>query len=467
MNALLPALAPLWLLGGGVLLLMLAVSIRRRAWVAQLLTALTLGLARWLASVAAVDGAHPLLVIDPITRLAWQVLLATALGLLSLLAVRPSDGPPAEEALMLLLLATLGACALAAASHWATVFLGVELVSVAAFGLVAYSAAGAGRQRLPLEAGIKYLVTSAAASATLAMGLALVYAATGSLQLLVPGPLDGLAAVGMALVLGGVAVKLSLAPLHWWTADVYQGAPMAATAMLATLAKAGLLVVVLRLGTQTGAATLAGGLAFLAMASMVLGNVLALRSPKVKRVLAYSSIAHLGYVLAAVAVLPAGTGWAADAVLFYLPAYLATTVLAFAALWLVGDKPAVDETDLRGLFWHRPWVAAALGLALLSLAGVPLTSGFVAKFAVLSAAVTAGAWWLTLGVVLGSALGLYYYLRLVFAMTQSNANPPKAPSTAWWPVVGCLASALAVLGLGVAPGPLLTVIEFATQALVR
>lgn len=466
MTALLAALLPLSSLAAGLLVLLLAVSIRRRGWVAALIALATLGVALAQTCWHSGNGASTLVAVDAITRLAWLVLLGTAAGLV-LMVARHDDGPPGEEALMLLLLATLGACTLAAASHWATVFLGIELVSISAFGLVAYPVAAARAQRLPLEAGIKYLVNSAAASAVMAFGIALIYAGSGSLQLLVPAPMGALDALGLALVLGGLAFKLSLAPMHWWTADVYQGTNMLGTATLATVAKGGVVVVLLRLATQGGDSALPETLALLAVASIILGNLLALQNGAIKRMLAYSSIAHLGYLLAALAVAGPGTPLASEAAVFYLPAYFATTVLAFAVLQAVGDDPQLDEAALDGLFWQRPWLAGLLTLALLSLAGVPLTAGFVAKFYVLAAVVTSGAWALTGVVVLGSAIGLYYYLRVVFAMTRAPGGTGDAAPAPLRLRLVCGASALAVVALGVVPGPALTVIEFASRALVR
>lgn len=287
-----------------------------------------------------------------------------------------------EELYVLLGLAVLGASVLASSRHFAALFIGLELMSVSLFPMLAYGR----RSAHALEAGIKYLVISGVGAGIMLFGMALLYAGTGSLALgAVTQALGGAKGLGgspealwtvggLALILLGLGVKLSLFPVHWWTPDVYQGAPTAVTGFLASVAKGAVVVVLLRLLVASGAHARSGVvdlLALLAILSMIAGNLLALLQQDIKRILAYSSIAHMGYLLIA---LVAAGNFAAEAMGLYLIAYVISTVGAFGALTLAGPE-AQDLAGIRGLFQRRPWIAVSLTLMLLSLAGIPLTAG--------------------------------------------------------------------------------------------
>ena len=374
-----------------------------------------------------------------------------------------SDSP--EELYGLLTLAALGACVLAASTHFISLFLGLELLSVSLFILIAYRC----QFSLPVEAGIKYLVLSGLATGFLLFGMALVYTYSGVLSfsrisaLPVPGISSGYWFAGMALVAAGLAFKLSLVPFHFWTPDVYQGAPAPITAFLATVSKTAVMAVLLRLTLaldMTVGSSMWSALAGIAAASMLVGNWLALRQPNLKRLLAYSSIAHMGYALAAL--LAAGV-MAVEAVSFYLAFYVVTTLGAFGVIIALTHKyrdterEADDDEAIRGLFWRHPFLALALTLMILSLAGIPLTAGFFGQFYVIIAGAEAGLWRLLLLVVVGSAIGLYYYLRVILTMLKTdNEQRLGKPSNLGRLNIYCLALLSAVvLWVGLYPQPLM------------
>jgi len=317
------------------------------------------------------------------------------------------------EILLLLAVAALGGAVLGSAEHFAALFLGVELLGLPLAAVIAHPFG-----RPNLEAGIKYLVLSGSASALLLFGMALVYAEAGTLtfsQL----PLQGLAWTGLLLILAGLAFKLAWVPFHLWIADVYQGAPAPLAAFLASGAKSAAMAVVLRLLLESGAyhqPALAALLLTVACISILVGNWLALLQTRLKRLLAYSAIAHFGYLLIVpAAAVRLGSAFAAEATLFYLFAYTLATLLAFGLVAAL--NPADPEADRlgnwRGLFFRHPPAALLLTLALLSLAGLPLTVGFVGKFYLFAAAVGAGLWLPALVLLAGSGLGMFYYLRVI------------------------------------------------------
>lgn len=374
-----------------------------------------------------------------------------------------------EEYYLLLLLATLGAVVLAFANHLASLLLGMELLGVSVYAMISYPERGT----LPLEAAIKYLVLSGCASAMLLFGFALLYAALGSLsfagmgeRLSSAGDNQVLILTGTALVLAGIGFKLSIVPFHMWTPDVYQGAPLPVTGFLATVSKGAIFVALVRLFFLADLyhyETFLIALGVLAVASMLVGNLLALQQQNVKRILSYSSIAHFGYLLitlVAGGVMSLGNV-AIEAASYYVVAYVVTTLAVFAVLSALSCDP-VDEkqevSDLAGLFWRRPLLAALLMVALLSLAGIPLTAGFIGKLYVFTAGIE-GAQWILLGaLVVGSAIGIYYYLRIIYVMTLQQDNHPASdvsPLLGQWVAVSL---AVLVVWFGVFPQPLMAYI---------
>jgi len=468
------ALAPLAVLAGAAVSVMLAVAVRRSHLTAA--TIAVLGLAGTFVALAPAASEVPrrigvLLVVDrfALTMTGLLALAAAGCVLLAFAYLRRTAEVP-EELYILILLATFGAAVLSASDHLVALFVGLETLSVALYGAIGYT-----RDReAAAPAAMLYLVVAAASSAFLLFGAALLYAGTGTMVLadLVRGfggadPV--LAAGGIALVLVAVGFKLGAAPFHLWTPDVYRGAPAPVTAFVATVSKAGVVAVLLRLLVAVDpvpGSPLVWILGLLAVASIVVGNLLALREPDLKRLLAYSSVAHMGYLLVA---LLAGGERAVEAVLVYLVTYVVSTLGALGVVSAVADRDGERTLveDYRGLAWRRPALAACLAASVASLAGVPLTAGFVGKlWAVLSAA-SDGLWLPVLALVAGSVVGVFYYLRVVLvALTPADEGTPPLPAV---PVAASIVLVVAVallLWFGIVPSAVLAVAGPAVSGLV-
>ena len=374
----------------------------------------------------------------------------------------------------LLLLAAVGAMVMAASVNLLTIFLGLELLSIPLYVLNAFLR----RTGISLEAGLKYFVVGAFASAVLVYGMALLYGASASMNLaavagrvLADGGLNPLTAVGVAMVVGGLAFKLALVPCHGWAPDVYQGSPTPVTAFLSVVPKGAALIVLLRLADGMNLLSLSPkwvmALSILAVASQVLGNTVAIVQRDVKRMLAYSGIAHMGYAL--VAVLVAGADGGA-AVLVYIAAYTLMNMGAFAAIAMMSereDRPHLID-DLKGQGYNRPMAALTLTVCLFSLAGLPPFIGFTAKFMVFRAAVNHGFVWLAVIGVANSLLSAFYYLRVIYALYMESLperEPKLEPSL---PIAAAATlAALGVLVYGAYPGPILDAAASAILDLVR
>jgi NADH-quinone oxidoreductase subunit N len=382
------------------------------------------------------------------------------------------------EIYVLLLLATVGAAVLAASDHFASFFLGLEVLSVSLYALIGYRTPAAARGRAGIEAALKYLVLAGASAAILLFGMALMYAALGTLdfarmgELIASGQVPGGAVwlTGLALVVAGVGFKLALVPFHLWTPDVYQGAPAPVTAFVATASKGAVFAVLLRFFIQIHAhlvSSLALAISLIAVFSMFVGNLLALTQKNIKRILAYSSIAHLGYLLIA---LQARGPLAVEAIGYYLAAYVLTMLTAFGVVTVLssGQRETEELDDYQGLFWRRPWLAATLSTALLSLAAIPLTGGFVGKFYIVAAGASSSLWLLLVVLVLNSGIGLYYYLRILVAMYSRDGEAPRvtAPRVSAVSGVALVSLVAGVLWLGIYPAPIVRLLRSAAPAAI-
>jgi NADH-quinone oxidoreductase subunit N len=310
------------------------------------------------------------------------------------------------------------------ASSLMTMFLALEWFSIALYVLCALDT----HRRESLEAGLKYLIIGSFGSGVLLFGCALVYGSTGELGFSAireaTGADDPLFVTGMAMILAGLAFKVSAAPFHMWTPDVYQGAPTSVTAFMAGATKVAALVLTLRIlvtafPEQAEIWTVA--VAVLAVASLAIGNLAAIAQRDVKRMLAYSSVSHAGFLLIAIA---ANSDDGATSLLYYLIPYAAATVGAFA---IVASRERelgrpVSIAALEGLGWERPFIGVGLWVFMLSLAGFPLTGGFLGKLFVFSAIYEAGWWWLVVLGVLATALSLAYYLNIVRALYMRSGE---------------------------------------------
>lgn len=419
------AMTPWLVLTGAAVVVLLQITIARVHGASVLLS--VVGLVATLATIpyaaqAAPRRVTPLFLVDGFALFFLALLLAGALVVV-LLSTGPAGASSQRrgEHYLLLLLATLGAAVLPAATHFAALILGVETLSVALFTLTAYPVL----QTQSVEAGLKYLVLAGVSAAILMFGIALVYAGTGSLVLAAPIGMSPYALAGALLILAGLGFKLSLVPFHLWTPDVYQGAPPTVTAYLATVSKGALFVLLLRyLSTAAGDAptALTGVLAGLGVVTMLAGNLLALQQRDLKRLLAYSSIAHMGYLLVPIV---GGGALAVETFGYYLAAYFVMTLMAFGVVTVMETETGGRDHSLdryRGLAWQRPWLTSVLAVAMLGLAGMPLTAGFVAKFYLFVAGVDAQRWLLLAALVAGSAIGLFYYLRVIGQLLRQDAE---------------------------------------------
>ncbi len=382
-----------------------------------------------------------------------------------------------EEFYILLLTAVLGAVVLACSSHFVSLFIGMEMLGVSLYAMIAYAIHSKSTAKFPIEAGIKYLIMSGLASGLILFGMALVYALTGSMFFSdLPPAIESMQLAdnpvlltGYILMLGGIAFKLSLVPFHIWTPDVYEGAPVPVTALLATVSKASMIAITLRLLVNSDAfqfEALILILTVMAAASMLLGNLLALLQQNVKRLLAYSSIAHLGYLLIVVIATASIPGLlSVESLSFYMAAYFVMSLAGFAVISALSNAGEEHDmlSDFQGLFWRNPWLASVMITVMLSLAGIPLTAGFIGKFYIFTNGVQGSLWFLLTMLIIGSAIGLYYYLRLIYVMLQKNdADAKKDPAAAAIPfgTHAVLASMTAlVIYLGVYPMPMIDILQ--------
>ena len=376
---------------------------------------------------------------------AFAKAIVLALGVPILLVSRDDFGE--GEFYPLILSSLYGVCLLASGESFLTLFLGIELMSIPVYVLVLLGY----RRPESAEAALKYLVLSGTASASFLMGASLLYGSSGSLGVssfaaAIASP-DLLARTAVVMIVSAFFLKAAIVPFHGWAPDAYEAASIPSTAYMATLVKAGVLIAAARVfGTAPVAEPLVGLLAILPLASIVWGNLTAMRQPGLRRMIAYSSIAHAGYLF--FAFLGEGEG-RFQAVVFYLAAYGVMNVLAFAALPANDNDVERDRLEnLKGLFATHPLAALLIGMAMLSLAGIPPFPGFVAKFLIFKNVIAAGhVGWAVLGLV-GSYIGIYFYLRVIQFMFMSPAAAAAGQAPARGIAVGagllCLAGSIAI-----------------------
>ena len=437
------SLAPLGILAATAVVAMVlaplaAPSLVRTAAFGGTLVALSVMVWRFVDPAA---PATPLLADDALGRLGAILATLAGLAVLGILRVEAA----AREGPALVVLAITGTVTVASAIHGVTVFLGLEITSLALVALFAFPL-----DRPALEAGYKYFIMAGVAAATLLLGIAIAFAVTGSLALTALTGESALAGVAAALVLAAVAFKFSLVPFHAWTPDAFDGAPADAAAFAGVASKIAVAVLVLRLdalGMPEPAWSLALGLA--ATASILLGNLLALRQTSLKRMLGWSSIAHSGYIAAMIA---SGSDIAGEAVLFYLFAYAPALLVALSTAAVLGKSPKLE--DINGLASRRPLAGAGLALGLISLSGLPPAAGFIGKVYLFTTLAGAGAWGLLVVAAAGSALGFFYYFRFVVAVFRAPAdNGANGAEPTVAHTIVLVGTATAIVVLGVYPDP--------------
>jgi len=374
------------------------------------------------------------------------------------------------EFYLLSLFATLGAMVLVSAGSLVTVYLGLELLTLSTYALVAINRDSA----LSSEAAMKYFVLGALASGMLLYGMSMIYGATGSLEVteVAQRIADGdaiptILIFGLVFVVAGIGFKLGAVPFHMWVPDVYHGAPTAVTLLIGTAPKLASFAFIMRLlvqalGIQPLLVEWQQMLVLLAVASLALGNVTAIAQTNLKRMLAYSTISHMGFLLLGIL---SGTMEGFGAAMFYSIVYVLMGLGTFGMILLLSREgfEAEQLEDFKGLSQRNPWYAFVMLLLMFSMAGIPPTVGFWAKLFVLQAALSSGYAWLAVTAVLFSLIGAFYYLRLVKLMyfdapTDTHAIEPFADVRALMSVNG-----LAVIGLGLMPGALLALCQRAIQ----
>jgi NADH-quinone oxidoreductase subunit N len=468
------SLLPMVILAGGILLTLILIALRR----SHLLIFTAAEIIILAAIVAALLhlNQEPQIIGDIIVvdrfGLYYQILLLSATLVISIFSYisleRLFSDKRKEEYYVLLMLATLGSSMMVISTHFISFFVSIEVLTISLYTLISYY-----RERdKAIEAGLKYLVLAAMSSAFLLFGMALIYAVSGQMSFHAlfavatnySGSSNVMLIAGAGLMIVGIGFKLALVPFHMWAPDVYEGASSPVSAFVATVSKGGVVALLLRFFTMTDLYRYQNVmLAFtvIALLSMLAGNLLALQQRNVKRLLAYSSIAHLGYLLVAFI---AGKGMGVQAATFYITIYMLTILGAFGVVTILSktDSEADGTEYYKGLFWRRPLLAALFTLFLLSLAGIPLTAGFIGKYFLLTAGLGNGQWLLAFVLVASSVIGLFYYLRLIVTMISQDEDyqkglSPGIPSKGG--LLTLMVLGILVLGLGLSPGWLIDLVR--------
>jgi NADH-quinone oxidoreductase subunit N len=448
-----------------LLLLLVDVTVARHnkaalGWVALLGIIAALGATAWLWTMPGRTFQDMAIADNFALSANLVILIAAGLGVLLSMHYVPRISQSQGEYFALLLLATAGMTMMAASTSLMTVFLSLETLSLALYIMTGFNL----KEPRSSEAAMKYFLLGAFASGFFLFGSAMLYGATRSTvfaemaaaiaQLSASDPLAILLPVGIGLLLVGFGFKVAMVPFHMWTPDVYQGAPTPVTAFMSVGTKTAVLAALLRvLAAMTGAEQpWLWVLAILSVLTMTLGNLAALRQSSIKRMLAYSSIAHAGYLLIA---LTANSDQAVGAALYYLLAYVFMNIGAFAVLVVLEHASDMDvlATEANGLGRRYPLLGAAMTVFMLSLAGIPPLAGFFGKLYVFGAAVQTGWTWLVVVAVINSAISAYYYLRVVvnMYMEPETSTSPVTTKPAWTVAIVLAVAGTVLVGLWPTP----------------
>ena len=454
------SLTPFLILALAPIIIMIVISIYRNYEVVYGFSVLSL-----IAAIASIfyilpvipHSIFPLFIIDTYSLFFLGIIFISALLVLFLSYdyLKKLDGIR-EEYYIILFTSTLGASLLAVANHFILFFLGIETLTLSLYILIAFEKS----KSRSVEAGIKYLVLASVSSAFLLFGMGLIYVTCGTMQFraIVRAmshleTLPPLFIYGFGMMLVGIGFKLALVPFHAWTPDVYQGAPAPVSSYIATVSKGAVMAVFIRFffnikGFENP--TIYMVISGIAILSMFVGNLLAIQQKNIKRLLAYSSIANMGYLII---ILLTGNTNGIQSAIFYLITYFITTIGAFGVISLLSTKELEAENieDYKGLFWKKPWIAGVFTLCLLSLAGIPITAGFIAKFYLIFEGMKAGLLILIFSIIINSVIGLYYYLRVITTMF-STADKTALPSVSFLGKLTLAFITIGILVLGVYPG---------------
>ena len=471
------AILPMLITACFAVLLMLVAAFRPGKSV--VFTLALLGFTAALISIMYAYSAVPLVVgslllVDEYSLFFTGLILATAILIMLLSRSYIESHIKNSDVFYLLLIFTiLGMEITIGSAHFVSLVLGIEILSVSLYGLI-----GCTRDYRPsLEAAVKYLILAASASAFLLFGIALVYADTGAMgfrdlvDVFARDGISPLSALGLVLILVLFAFKLAVAPFHMWSPDVYQGAPSPVSALIATGSKGAMFAILLRmvlLWHLNDNAIFSMIFTLLAILTMFTGNLLALMQTNIKRLLAYSSIAHMGYLLIP---LIAGGAMGASSISFYFVSYFAAVISAFGVITVVSSSRAMGDVEsleeYQGLAYRRPILGAMLALSMLSLTGIPPAAGFFAKFYIFSSAAQSGLWGLLIVGVINSGISAFYYLRfimMIFTRRETESEPLPATPPSSMIALGIASAVILVFGLY--PSPLIRLAEAATAYLI-
>jgi NADH-quinone oxidoreductase subunit N len=455
------SLLPMMVLAGGILFTLFLIALRRNHIITFVATLTSL--AASFISILYIKNTTPhaigdLVIIDRFGLYFQALILLSAFIIIILSYISLKNfftEKRKEEYYVLIILASLGTAMMVISTHFISFFVSIELLTISLYSLTGYY-----RDRMKAtEAGIKYLILAAMSSAFLLFGMALIYTVSGTLSFSTLATIDIhmnaadtiMMLVGVGMMITGIGFKLGVVPFHMWTPDVYEGASAPVSAFIATISKGGVIAILFRfflLADVYHYKNVMLAFTVIAVSSMLMGNILGLLQNNIKRLLAYSSIANMGYILVAFI---AGKGAGLQAATFYLTTYAITILGAFGIITLVSlsDDEATDIGNYIGLFWKKPIIASAFTVFLLSLAGIPLTVGFMGKYFVLTSAVAQDHWLLSFILIISSVIGLYYYLRVIVAMISTRDNIIILPkvTTGGSIVVVVLASIVVLLGI--------------------
>lgn len=424
------ALLPVLIIGVTTVVILLSIAYRRNLFLHAVLTIFGLSVSMMSLGMVWNQGIQNIfqsICIDNFSILYIMLVLVASLAS-AILAYNwlLSYSSNRDEFYLLLLISSIGGILLASASHLGILFLGIELISLPLFGLIGYSFF----EKFSLEASIKYIILSGISSSFILLGIALIYAVTGCLSftsisrvlhVIVSHQSILLLITGLGMVMVGLGFKLSLVPFHLWTPDVYQGAPSAVSLYLTTSSKIAIISVLIRLFmiipdqyNKIFCIFLSGTACF----STLFGNLMAIKQNNIKRVLAYSSIAHVGYTLIGIISALKTNPIALEAIGIYLISYLLANIGAFGVIAIMSFfcTGAYTEDVLftyRGLFWRQPILSVLFTIIILSLAGIPMTLGFVGKFYLFVLGIDSQLWWLTIFIAMSSVISIIYYLRII------------------------------------------------------
>ena len=470
-----PLLPELFLLAmAGIILLVDTVLSPANRYVSYLLTLATLAGCTWLTlphlGAAPATALYGMFIEDPLAAVSKLALyIAVAVTLTYARDYLKERNLYRGEFFVLALFSLLGMMVMISAYHFLMLYLGLELMSLSLYAMVALQRDSA----VASEAAMKYFVLGAIASGMLLYGMSMIYGVTGTLylgqmrSLLQASALPGLPLVfGLVFLVAGMAFKLGVVPFHMWVPDVYEGAPTAVTLFLGSAPKLAALVFVLRVlvwGLEPLFIDWQQMLIILAILSMAIGNITAIAQTNLKRMLAYSTIAHMGFMLLGVlAADRVGYG----AALFYAIAYLIMSLAAFGMILLLSRAGFESDRleDFKGLNARNPWLAFLMLVTMFSMAGIPPTVGFYAKLAVLEAVVDQGYVWIAVTAVMFSLIGAYYYLRVVKLMYFDNPEQGAEISAGADMRLVLSVNGLALLLLGILPAPLMNLCLYALKA---